>query len=233
MNVEIPRAMPRSSIGLGLALLAAASGCKSSSTTTPTTEPPNVVAVVSGDGQSVVVHEPATEPLVVRVTDGSGAPVAGVTVTFVPGIGGIFSTPPATDADGRTSATFTASSRAGVDTLRASTPTSTSKGVFVFTILPGPAAALRKLAGDGQVAPPGTILTYPFVVDVKDADANNLLDVAVTWSTTAGTLSVTATPTDSTGQAQTVLTLPATAGTYKITAHVDGLADVTFTAFAR
>ncbi len=225
--------MPRSSIGLGVALLVAASGCKSSSTTNPTTDPPNVVEVVSGDGQSVVVHEPAAEPLVVRVTDGTGGPVAGVTVGFVPGIGGSFSTPVATDADGRTTSTFTASSRAGVDTIRASAPTSTTKAVFVFTILPGPAAGLRKLAGDGQVAPPGTTLSYPFVVDVKDADANNLQDVAVTWTTAAGTLSATATPTDSTGQAQTVLTLPATAGTFKITAHVDGLADVTFTAFAR
>ena len=225
--------MSRTAIGLGMALLVAAAGCKSSSTTTPTTVPPNVVQVLSGDGQSVVVHEQGTEPLVVRVVDDGGAPVSGVTVSFVPAIGGAFSAAAVTDADGQTMATFTASTRAGVDTILASTPTSTSKGVFVFTILPGPAGALRKLAGDGQVAPPGTTLTYPFVVDVKDADANNLENVDVVWSATAGSLSAAATPTDSTGQAQTVLTLPATAGTYKITAHVAGVTDVTFTAFAR
>lgn len=225
--------MARITIVMVLAGAVGVSACKSSGSSTAPPEDSHLLSVVSGDGQSVVVGTQAAEPLVVQVTDLAGAPAAGVTVAFTPGIGGSFSTPPATDADGRTMTTFTASTRAGVDSIRATVASSTSKAIFVLTILPGPPAGLRKLAGDGQVAPPGATLTYPFVVDVKDADGNNLEGIEVTWTTNGGALSAASTTTDDGGRTQTVLTLPSAAGTYRITAHVPGITDVTFTAFAR
>jgi hypothetical protein len=53
-----------------------------------TAGPPNQISTVSGDGQQVVVSQPFTNPLVVRVSDVGNNPVSGVSVSFVaPGSG--------------------------------------------------------------------------------------------------------------------------------------------------
>ena len=48
----------------------------------------NVLAEVSGDQQRASVGAPLPEPLVVRVTDGFGNPIAGVTITWTADAGG-------------------------------------------------------------------------------------------------------------------------------------------------
>ncbi len=68
---------------------------------------------------------------------------------------------------------------------------------------------LVKISGDKQEGVPSTPLANPLVVEVKDQNGNVLEGVAVTFSVTEGegTLSVKTAMTDSSGRAQTVLTL--------------------------
>ena len=98
--------------------------------------------------------------------------------------------------------------------------------------LAGPPAAVLSLAGDTQADSVGAPLDAPFVVRVVDAAGASVPGVFVEWTASAGTLSQTVDTTDANGQATTVLTLPPTSGTVTVTAHVDGLTDVTFTATA-
>ena len=99
-------------------------------------------------------------------------------------------------------------------------------------VLAGAPAAMVTLTGDAQVGAVGTALAAPFVVRVADAAGAPVPGVFVEWTTTGGTLSQATDTTDAGGQASTILTLPAGSGTVTVTAHVDGLSDVTFTATA-
>lgn len=77
------------------------SACSSSSDTSHGPPPTASLVKVSGDGQSVSQHTP-TAPLVARLTDAGGAPVAGASVTFAPTADSehIGPTLTVTDADG-------------------------------------------------------------------------------------------------------------------------------------
>ena len=211
--------------------LVALAGCDSSSNgTTPTAV--KTIEVVSGDGQTVSVGETAPAPLVVKVLQ-DGGPLSGATVGFTSKIAASFSAVPSTDASGITQTIVTAGTVAGSDTITPNASGATTSARFVLTIRPGAPDTLRKLAGDGQRAAPGTTLGYPFVVDVKDQYLNNIEGVAVTWTTTGGSLSATTTTTATGGIAQVILTLPSTPGIVRVTAEVPGVASVTFQAEAR
>jgi adhesin/invasin len=211
-----------------LVVLALLAGCSSS--TTPTAV--RTVQAVSGDGQTVSVTEAAPVPFVVKILD-DGAAVADVSVYFTTQISASFSTVSNTDASGMTQTTVTAGTVAGTDTITASTTDATTSATFILTIRPSAPDTLRKLAGDGQVAAPGTTLGYPLVIDVKDEYLNNVEGVAVVWTATGGSLSATTTTTDADGITQVTLTLPNTPGIAKVTARVAGVDSVTFLAEAR
>ena len=98
---------------------------------------------------------------------------------------------------------------------------------------------LTKISGDSQTGQPSAALTNPFVVEVKDGanPAAVFAGVSVTFAVTAGggTLSATTVSTDSTGRAQTTLTLGSTGGANTVTAsvtHAGTTLSVTFTATA-
>ena len=78
-------------------------------------------------------------------------------------------------------------------------------------------------------------LAEPFVVSVLDPAGAPLAEVPVSFSVTAGggTLSAATATTDDNGRATTRLTLGNDAGTNTVTATVEGLDPVTFTATAR
>ena len=65
------------------------------------------------------------------------------------------------------------------------------------------------ISGDGQQGLPGAVLENPFVVEVRDQNDKPLAEVQVTFAVTSseGTLSVTSTMTDSSGRAESTLTL--------------------------
>ena len=68
---------------------------------------------------------------------------------------------------------------------------------------------LGKISGDNQNGPPDMALAHPFVVEVQDQDNTVLAGVAVrfTVTTVSGTLSVENAETDANGRAQSTLTL--------------------------
>ena len=93
---------------------------------------------------------------------------------------------------------------------------------------------LTKVSGDGQQGPAGTALADRLVVSVLDQNGSPLAEVVVSFSVTAGggTLSSTTTTTDANGRARSRLTLGSEPGTNTVTATVEGLEPVTFTATA-
>ena len=94
------------------------------------------------------------------------------------------------------------------------------------------ASNLRILSGNSQVAKVGSAL-QPFVVQVIDQNGSGMDNVSVTFSAIGGgSLSTTSATTNSSGQAQTTLTLGSTAGTYSVDVNVPGLLSQRFTAVA-
>ena len=93
---------------------------------------------------------------------------------------------------------------------------------------------LTKVSGDGQEGQAGEPLAKPFVVSVLDEDGVAMAGVAVSFSATAGggTLSSTTVTTDANGRARSTLTLGSDEGTNTVSATVEGLDPVTFTATA-
>lgn len=94
----------------------------------------------------------------------------------------------------------------------------------------GPAATtIRTVAGtDSQSAPVGTTLASPIGVKVFDQNGNPMLDAAVSWAvlTGGGSLSLSLSATDATGEAATVWTLGKGGGVQKVTATiVNGVVD--------
>ena len=95
---------------------------------------------------------------------------------------------------------------------------------------------LTKVSGDGQEGLAGIALAAPFVVSVLDEGSEAIAGVAVTFSVTAGEgiLSSTTATTDANGHATTTLTLMLSSDTetHTVSATVEGLESVTFTATA-
>ena len=92
--------------------------------------------------------------------------------------------------------------------------------------------SLTKVCGDSQEGTAGILLAEPFVVLVSDEDGAAIAGVVVSFSVTAGggTLSAATATTDANGRAATRLTLGSEPGTNTVTATVEGLEPVTFTA---
>jgi hypothetical protein len=85
--------------------------------------------------------------------------------------------------------------------------------------------------GNNQRITVGTSVPNPLSVRVTNQRGSPVSGVAVTWTITAGggSLSKTATTTDSTGVATTTYTAGVTAGTATVTATAEGLSTATFT----
>jgi hypothetical protein len=91
-------------------------------TATAETGPPALLVKVSGDQQSGVVGTLLVAPLVVRVTDTFGNPVAGSTITFGPasGDGSVFPTQATSDSNGTAVTEWTLGSSQGSQSVGAS-----------------------------------------------------------------------------------------------------------------
>src|SRR5207302_178372 len=111
---------------------------------TNTPGPPASINATSGTPQSTAINTPFPAPLVVTVTNASGTPVNGVTVTFTlpsSGASGSFAggaNTATTNASGvATSATFTANGMPGSYTVTASVVGITGTASFSLTNTPG------------------------------------------------------------------------------------------------
>ena len=86
---------------------------------------------------------------------------------------------------------------------------------------------LSKISGYNQKNLSGTVLAYPFVVEVRDENLSVLEGISVTFIVTAGdgTLSVTHTTTDENGRAESTFTLGKNLGTNTVSVSAAGIED--------
>ena len=210
---------------------------------------PHSLTKVSGDSQEGLANTQLAAPFVVSVLDEDGAAIAGATVSFSVTAGGgtlssttdtnpctiessTSSTTATTDANGQAATRLTLGSDAGTNTVAA-----TVEGLEpeTFTATAAEQAmphSLTKVCGDDQEGTAGAQLDEQFVVLVSDEDGAAMAGVVVSFAVAAGggTLSAATATTDANGRAATRLTLGSDPGTNTVSATVEGLESVTFTA---
>lgn len=194
------------------------------------------VAASAGNGQSAAVNSAVATAPRVLVTDANGNPVSGVTVAFaVTGGGGsVTGASAVTDAAGLASVgSWTLGTLVGANTLSATVGALTPV-TFTATATPGAPSVLEILApaGGTQTGATGQAVATPPSVRVRDAFANVVPGVTVTFAVTGGGGSVTGETvvTDAAGIATVgSWTLGAAAGTNTLRATA-GTLTVDFTA---
>ena len=197
------------------------------------TEVPDDVDVVAGDGQSGVVGEPLDVAPSVRVLDALGDPIASLDVGFTAPEGAI---EPAGGGDAsesvivRTGADGVAEAGAwilgttpGTYELEVAVPGLPTL-VLTATALTGPPAVVTRVSGDGQRGAANTALPDPLVARVTDAYGNPVSGVTVTFtpSSSNGSVSPTQDTSDGQGLASTEWTLGSGAGAQFVTASING-----------
>jgi sugar lactone lactonase YvrE len=208
-------------------------GLGSPAVNTLTIEEPDAIAATSGGGQSATVNTAFASPLVATVTDASGDPLSGITVTFAgPGTGAGVSFPDGntaiTNAQGQASLTV-ADASAGSYAVTASVSGVATSASFSLTNDPGAPAVIVAASGGGQSAIVDTAFTNPLIVTVTDAQNNPVPGVTVTFAG-PGTGAGVSFPdgntaiTNAQGQASLTVTANASAGSYAVTASVSGVA---------
>ena len=218
---------------IGAALCVAAASC-SESVSAPSSFVATSIRIVSGDGQSGRVATQLPYQLVVEVRDQHGQLMPGAIIAFDATFGSVGSIIGITDSTGIASTYYTLGT---VATDYAITATASGMSTGVSFSAHGTAGAANHLAdfgGNGQVADRGSTLQQPLVIAVVDVFGNPIAGVPVKWSSpSGGTFNTTQTVTASNGEAQVVYTLPPSAGTVSVVAHVDGLMDFTFGVVSR
>jgi len=203
-------------------------------TATATDSSLNVIQKTAGDAQTTTVGTAVSTAPAVRIVTTAGAPVAGVTVTFVASNGGaVTNAVQTTNSDGvATIGGWTLSTVAGPNVLTVTAgPLSTTFSAFGAA---GVAANIVKVAGDGQSAPVNTTVATSPSVRVTDANGNPVANVSMTFTVTGGGGSVTgATQTTNGSGVATVgaWTLGASSGTNTLSASTSSLL-ATFSATA-
>lgn len=157
---------------------------------TATSDAPTTIAMVSGNGQSGAVGTALANPLVVRVTDANSNPVPGVSVAWTAEDGGSVSADnTATDAQGLARVTRTLGLLPGQYTTTAAVPGLQGSPItFVSTATAGPPAQLAIITQPGSPTVSGTAFTPSPVLQVQDAQGNNVQQggVVVVVTITAG-----------------------------------------------
>ena len=178
--------------------------------------------ILSGDAQIASAGAMLPEPLTVRVTDISGRPLGGVTVTWIAGDedngGSVSRATTVTGADGTAAIQRTLGRGAGEQVTSARAEENLVRFTSVVQIQG--ATNIGLAAGNQQV---DTVLTTlrPFRVRVVDQSEAPVSGVIVGWS--GGWLSSEVTETDADGIAEVTLTLGSAAGTQIVQATVPGL----------
>lgn len=120
---------------LALAALVAAAACKGSEPSGPNTGGPSAIVRVSGNGQSGLVGQTLTAPLVVKVTGANNTPINGASVTFAVTVGAATVSPTTaiTDAAGQAQTQVTFGSAAGDVTITATVAGTSLVTTFTLT----------------------------------------------------------------------------------------------------
>jgi hypothetical protein len=185
------------------------------------------LTATAGNNQSGSTGSTLPTALTVEATS-NGTPVSGVSVTFSGGGGGSFGTPTVTTgSNGLASTTYTLPSTAGTVSITAS-----ATGYTAATFSETATAAVKTLAANGgnnQTGGVGTALPTA-LTSLATVNGTPTAGVSVSFTDGAGgTFSPNPAVTNSSGIASTSYTLPATAGTYTVTASSTGYTSATFT----
>lgn len=194
---------------------------------------PATVRIISGNPQTLNQGQ-TTQPLVVEVTDGTGALLPNVPVTwdipfFFPTAQNIQRT---TDFNGRASASLVMpSDRTGTFTIRAIAGSATA--TFTLTVN-AVAAGIVRVSGMDQTAIVGQTFGQPVQVRVTDAQGRPVANATVTFNISSGaaTINPATATTNSEGIAQASVTAGSTAGPIVVTA-TSGSQVTTFNLTAR
>ena len=228
----------RIALALGLLGLTA---CGGGDLLLPKDGEPAHISAFRGDGQNGAVGQPLGNPLVVKVTDPAGRPVADVEVVFVPPTGGALapSATVRTGSDGEAAVNYTLSTIAGEQLIEARAaaivPASSSNTTFKAIALPGNAEALVAAGGDGQSGQVSAVLAESLAVRAVDHFGNGVAGIEVTWQASGGgSVSPQSVTTGADGRAATQRTLGDRPGVYLAAARAEGLQGlpVSFTATA-
>jgi Big-like domain-containing protein/invasin-like protein/filamin/ABP280 repeat protein len=210
--------------------LAALAACGGGDLLLPKDGEPAHIAAVRGDNQDGAVGQPLSAPLVVKITDPAGRPVADVEVVFVPPAGGEVapSATVRTGSNGEAEVQYTLSPSAGEQLIQARAaaivPASSSNATFKAIAQPGAAETLVAAGGGGQSGQVSAMLAESLAVRAVDHFGNGVAGVTVTWQASGGgSLSPTSVTTGADGRAATQRTLGDRPGTYRSTARAEGL----------
>ena len=200
------------------------------STVTVTAEadpvPGNTRIELAGDVAGGAVSEPLSRPVVVRVTDSAGAPLADVPIHWAAlDHGGVTASAERTDSLGQAAAQWTLGPRAGTQRLRAEVgnPRTLSPYTITATGLAGAAVTAVLRAGQAQRGTAGKPLPQPIAVAVLDARGNGVAGAVVIARPAQGTVAESTATTDAQGRASLRWTLGQKAGEQKLDVRVAGL----------
>jgi hypothetical protein len=192
---------------------------------------PASISSVSGASQTGTAGTTLPKAIVFKVADQYGNAVPGVSVSFSdsPNHGVFSANPVTTDSSGKATVTYTLPTKAGFNTVTASTA-SLSASVQEHVVAGSP-ASLKIVSGNNQTAPTNTTLSKQLTVKVTDQYGNAVSGVTVNYTDNGanGIFSSTTAITNASGQAGVSYTTPSTPGTVTINATVTGLPSVVFT----
>jgi hypothetical protein len=196
----------------------------------------NVVAVATAvtvsaatNNQTAVVGTALPQPVSVQVTDGAGAPIGNVVVTWtvLTGGGSVSTATSTTDVNGNATVVWTLGPTIGAQTLSASIATGASTTITATGVASG-ATGINIVSGNNQTIAAGAT-SAPLAIHIADQFGNPAAGVTVTWAATAGaTLSATSTTTDANGNTSVTVSSP-TAMVITVSASAGALAPATFT----
>ena len=205
--------------------------------TVTVSQKPTAVERMAGDGQRGRPGTPLVEPVVVRILDAGGSPVAGTAVFFSPAAGSGSVTPGTapTDMAGEARASWTLGDGFGLQSLVASVADGANTLFTATAQRPNELAdSVRVVSGDGQAARPGKGLRSPIVVRVLDEHGAPVEGATVRFETPLGhgLADPDSVRSDHQGEAATTWTLGEKVGLQLLTASVPDGPGVRFTATA-
>jgi MYXO-CTERM domain-containing protein len=204
-------------------------------TLTNTGVAPLALSIVSGSPQTATVKTAFAAPLKVLVQNGN-QPVQGAIVTFAAPVSGASATLSAftatTDSTGQAQITATATAKAGVYSVVASTNGAQKPVAFALTNAPGaPAGIVVNGLSSPQSAPINSDFAEPISVTVVDADGNPVPGATVNFTVPGGgataTLSGGSVTTDANGNAKITAKANGTVGSYAVTVSTTGAPNAT------
>jgi hypothetical protein len=182
---------------------------------------PATATIVSGDAQKATVNALLRKPIILRVVDKLGNPVAGARVALATQTGVLADTVASTDSTGTVAIKWTMAREVGVQRVVARVDGIERKIEATAAATPALAANLA-LATESMSGVAGKKLGTPVVATVTDSYGNPVADAVVSFNTKTGSVSPARISTDAKGHAQTRWLLGRTAGEQALVAVVQG-----------